>query len=205
MSLPASTLWLAQFTLLLSSTLRILTPPPPPPHFRYIPDISRSLIIVLEKMQQRDDAEGHAPRGTGTAAATAAAANNLKRSRLLQQLDDGSLSEESVEAALHAAVSRLEAETALQALAEDAALGGGKRVKLFLAVNPLTLPDPAALTPAPAVAAAAAAAAGVGSQTMVIDLVGDDDADAMLGRLTGLYAAEYKDVVSTKPGARIWL
>jgi len=153
---------------------------------RYIPDIARSLVVVLEKMQAASEGAG------------AGSIVGQKRKRLMQQTDDGSLTEESVDAALQAAVSRLEAETALQALAEDSAVGG-KRVKLFLAVNPATLPD----HPAPSSQSSSQ------QQGKVIDLVGEgagaDDVDAVLGRLVSNYASEYKAILSSKPGARIWI
>lgn len=130
------------------------------------------------------------------------AALSLKRSRLLQQIGEGSLSEDTVEAALQAAVSRLEAETALQALAEDSAnTGGGKRVKLFLAVNPISVPDPASFTTS-AKAPQQAVPVPSGASTGVIDLVDDDD--AVLGRLVSQYASEYKRIVG-KQGASLWL
>ena len=131
------------------------------------------------------------------------AALSLKRSRLLLQIGQGSLSEDTVEAALHAAVSRLEAETALQALAEDSAnAGGGKRVKLFLAVNPVSVPDPAPCTTVAKAPHLQAASAPSGANAGVIDLVDDDD--AVLGRLVSQYASEYKRIVG-KPGASLWM
>ena len=101
---------------------------------KYIPDISNALMVVLEKMQRRQEEEGageveeeggRGVLGTGT-----------KRTRLMRQVAEGSLAEGDLSDRLNQAVSRLEAESALQALAEDTAVGGGKRIKLFLAVGP---------------------------------------------------------------------
>ena len=159
-------------------------------------------MIVLEKML--DAAE--APDGSSSSSSS----KSLKRARLLQEVENGALTEDRVEASLNQAVARMEAESALQAMADDAA-AGGKRVRLFLAINPLKLPDP--LPPrqpisAAASAAAAAAAADSSSAGGVIDLSGDDamDVDAAIEKLVSDRGdAEYKDIKCGKPGVRIWV
>jgi hypothetical protein len=165
-------------------------------------------MIVLEKML--DAAE--APSGSGSSSSSSSSSRNLKRACLLQEVESGALTEDRVEASLNQAVARMEAESALQAMADDAA-AGGKRVRLFLAINPLKLPDP--LPPrqpisaaASAAAAAAAAAAESSSSGGVIDLSGDDamDVDAAIEKLVSDRGdTEYKDIKCGKPGVRIWI
>jgi len=162
-------------------------------------------MIVLEKML--DAAE--APGGSSSSSSSSSS-RSLKRARLLQEVESGALTEDRVEASLNQAVARMEAESALQAMADDAA-AGGKRVRLFLAINPLKLPDP--LPPrqpisAAASAAAAAAAAESSAAGGVIDLSGDDamDVDAAIEKLVSDRGdTEYKDIKCGKPGVRIWV
>ena len=174
--------------------------------YRYIPDISRSLMVVLEKMLDAAEAAGSS---SSSSSSDEGSNKSLKRARLLQDVESGALTEDRVEASLNQAVARMEAESALQAMADDAA--GGKRVRLFLAINPLTLPDPLPpKQPTSAAAAAAAAAAAVSSSAGgVIDLSGDSDAmdvDAAVGKLISDRGdTEYKDIKCGKPGARIWV
>ena len=134
---------------------------------------------MLEKMQRNEEEDGP-PITTSSSS---------KRTRLMREVTEGSLTEDMLEGALNQAVSRLEAESALQALAEDAALGGSKKIKLFLAINTHSLPDNA----------------GSKAPSSAVDIDAQADGDAMLDLLVRRYEKEYVEIVTGgKGGMSMW-
>tara|TARA_A100001015_G_scaffold283202_2_gene348291 strand:- start:239 stop:1771 length:1533 start_codon:yes stop_codon:yes gene_type:complete len=90
---------------------------------KYIPDVSKSLITVLEKMTEK--------RKIGTIALTHK--NPTSMSKILDAVDGDMISAESLKKNLQAGVDKLEQETVLQAAASDASANSAKRQKFVLA------------------------------------------------------------------------
>jgi len=102
----------------------------------YIPDISRAVLIVLDKME--------AKRSAGDAAASSATPSfRQKRSRILGELRDGSISEDLVASKLTQAVEHFDDETKLRAAAAGESIDNSKRVWYTLpTVDTSSIPDP---------------------------------------------------------------
>ena len=103
---------------------------------KYIPDISRAVLIVLDKME--------AKRSAGDAAASSATPSfRQKRSRILGELRDGSISEDLVASKLTQAVEHFDDETKLRAAAAGESVDNSKRVRYTLpTVDTSSIPDP---------------------------------------------------------------
>jgi hypothetical protein len=93
---------------------------------RYIPDISRSLVSVLNKIHERQNDVVE----SGTADARAFKSQN--RAKVMADVAAGTLDEKEVQVTLQRAVDRFEADSALQSAAVEDAKGKKDRVALFL-------------------------------------------------------------------------
>jgi len=93
---------------------------------RYIPDISRSLVSVLNKIHERQNDVLE----SGTADARAFKSQN--RAKVMADVAAGTLDEKEVQTTLQKAVDRFEADSALQSAAVEDAKGKKDRVALFL-------------------------------------------------------------------------
>jgi hypothetical protein len=98
---------------------------------KYIPDISRAVITVLEKMSAK---QGH----TGTSSSSSASSGSantlpvsLKRTRIMRDVANGDLDEDVIAQKLTVAVERYEKDAALLAMESEGA-DKSKRVKLHL-------------------------------------------------------------------------
>ena len=89
---------------------------------KYIPDVSNSLFTVLEKMNEK--------RKIGTLGTKYK--NLSKVSAVLDLVDTGTITTDSLHKNLQAGVDHLEAETVLQAAASDASANSAKRQKFLL-------------------------------------------------------------------------
>jgi len=105
---------------------------------KYIPDISRALHIVLTKVsEKKKDKDDTLALATPALKETASSMNitGIKRSRLLKDVTDGILNEDSLVSKLKQAVEKFEEDTMLQSASSNKDVKGD-RVKLFLTPQP---------------------------------------------------------------------
>ena len=100
---------------------------------KYIPDISRALHIVLTKVSQKKNKDDTLVLATPALKETASSMDitGIKRSRLLRDVTDGILNEDSLVLKLKQAVEKFEEDTMLQSASSNKDIKGD-RVKLFL-------------------------------------------------------------------------
>ncbi len=99
---------------------------------KYIPDISRSLYVVLQKIQAKEESGEHMDLGKDKAAHYTQA-QSLKRTKTMASVSDGSLDEKTLFSGLQKAVDKFEADSALASMQMESANATKEdRVKLFL-------------------------------------------------------------------------
>ena len=103
---------------------------------KYIPDISRAVLIVLDKMESKFD------NSSDTIAANATPFRQ-KRHRVLDEFHDGMITEDIVAQKLTQAVEHFDDETKLRAAAAGESIDNSKRVKYTISpVNNSAIPNP---------------------------------------------------------------
>jgi uncharacterized protein with von Willebrand factor type A (vWA) domain len=146
--------------------------------YRYIPNITKSLITVVEKMQRKQSAASASSANNSSSGSGAQAAQGSAALRILAQLSKHTVSETALAECLQRAVDKFESESLLQS-SLDRALGdaAGKRRRLFIAADAML-----AAHPLPAELAGEGALVSQASQqsakSQYVDLTGGKEAAA---------------------------